>query len=312
MNNYNTPYDDVFRTLLTDCSKLIIPVVNEVFHESYTGDENVTLKENELFLKNPNKKLRKRITDSSFTIAIGELMQHYHLECQSTTDGTMIIRIYEYDSQLALKEGKITGNVLEVNFPRSAILYLRHNANTPDAMVIKINTPGGTVMYDVPTLKIRTYDIETIFEKKLFFLIPFYIFSYEKQFPEIEKDESRMEQVKETYRYVLKRLNVLCEAGELDEYTKHTICEMSERVIEALTEKYATIKKEVTEVMGGKVLNYRAKEILMRGREEGRQELMKMLVKLVQKNLLQIKDAAEQIGMSEDEFTQYIEKWQLD
>ena len=28
----NTPYDDVFRTLLTDCTALIIPVVNELFH----------------------------------------------------------------------------------------------------------------------------------------------------------------------------------------------------------------------------------------------------------------------------------------
>ena len=25
----NTPYDDVFRTLLCDCSSLVIPVVNE-------------------------------------------------------------------------------------------------------------------------------------------------------------------------------------------------------------------------------------------------------------------------------------------
>lgn len=27
----NTPYDDVFRTLLNDCSSLIIPVINEIF-----------------------------------------------------------------------------------------------------------------------------------------------------------------------------------------------------------------------------------------------------------------------------------------
>ena len=40
--NVNTPYDDVFRTLLTDCSSLIIPVVNEIFHENYTGEETVT------------------------------------------------------------------------------------------------------------------------------------------------------------------------------------------------------------------------------------------------------------------------------
>ena len=32
-----TAYDDAFRTLLNDCSELIIPVVNEVFGEHYTG-----------------------------------------------------------------------------------------------------------------------------------------------------------------------------------------------------------------------------------------------------------------------------------
>lgn len=34
----NTPYDDVFRTLLNDCSFLIIPVINEVFGEHYVGN----------------------------------------------------------------------------------------------------------------------------------------------------------------------------------------------------------------------------------------------------------------------------------
>ena len=32
-----TAYDDAFRTFLNDCSELIIPVVNEVFGEHYSG-----------------------------------------------------------------------------------------------------------------------------------------------------------------------------------------------------------------------------------------------------------------------------------
>lgn len=35
------PYDDVFRTLLNDCSSLIIPVINEVFGEDYSGEEKI-------------------------------------------------------------------------------------------------------------------------------------------------------------------------------------------------------------------------------------------------------------------------------
>lgn len=33
-----TIYDGVFRTILNDCRKLIIPVINEIFGETYTGE----------------------------------------------------------------------------------------------------------------------------------------------------------------------------------------------------------------------------------------------------------------------------------
>lgn len=39
MGKSSTPYDDVFRTLLNDCSSLMIPVINEVFGEHYSGEE---------------------------------------------------------------------------------------------------------------------------------------------------------------------------------------------------------------------------------------------------------------------------------
>ena len=50
----NTPYDDVFRTLLTDCTELMIPVVNEIFHTDYTGKETICLLQNEHFIKMRN------------------------------------------------------------------------------------------------------------------------------------------------------------------------------------------------------------------------------------------------------------------
>ena len=34
-------YDGVFRTIVSDCRKLIIPVINEVFAEDYTEDEEI-------------------------------------------------------------------------------------------------------------------------------------------------------------------------------------------------------------------------------------------------------------------------------
>ena len=57
----------------------------------------------------------------------------------------------------------------------------------------------------------------------------------------------------------------------LDRYTKMTICEMAQKVVEALANKFANAKKEVTSVMGGKVLEYKAKDILRQGESKGKE-----------------------------------------
>lgn len=46
----NTPYDDVFRTLLNDCSSLVLPMLNEVFGEHYTGKEEIAFSKMNIFL----------------------------------------------------------------------------------------------------------------------------------------------------------------------------------------------------------------------------------------------------------------------
>lgn len=47
---------------------------------------------------------------------------------------------------------------------------------------------------------------------------------------------------------------------------------MSRKVVKHLAAKYKKIKKGVNLNMGGKVLNYRAKDILNRGRAEGEEQ----------------------------------------
>lgn len=90
----STPYDDVFRTLLNDCSPLIIPVINEIFGEHYSGQETITFSPNEHFLNQQGGKEDERITDTCFRIE-GIETKKYHLECQSSTNNSMLIRFFE-------------------------------------------------------------------------------------------------------------------------------------------------------------------------------------------------------------------------
>ena len=123
--------------------------------------------------------------------------------------------------------------------------------------------------YDVPVLKVRQYSADELFEKHLFFLIPFHIFVYEKDFNEIEQNDEKLKKLKAEYAYITKHLNEASHAGILSEYTKAAILEMSRKVVKHLAAKYKKIEKGVNLNMGGKVLNYRAKDILNRGRAEG-------------------------------------------
>ena len=269
----STPYDDVFRTLLNDCSSLILPVINELFGEHYTGKEKIIFSPNEHFLNRQDGDEESRITDSSFQV-VGETTKKYHCECQSTPDSSMLVRLFEYDAQIALDDGEIERNVFIVTFPHSAVLFLRHNRNTPDSMTIRMKTPGGEVSYKIPVMKTQKYSVEDIFEKKLYFLIPFYIFTHESRFSEYERDAEKLEALRAEYSLIEKKLEQLQEAGEIDECTRRAIMDMANRVLAHIAEKYEKVQEGVKSVMGGKILEYEAKTIRNQGLEEGMEKGM--------------------------------------
>ena len=180
------------------------------------------------------------------------------------------MRFFEYDSQIALDGSKLVGNTLKVKFPHSAVLFLRCNQSTPDKMTIEIETPNGAINYDIQVLKSQNYTIDEIFDKKLLFLIPFHIFSHEKLFEEYENDTDKLNVLKREYQSISERLEQLLKQGEIDEYTKCTILDMSQKVLEHIAAKFDNVKKGVKSVMGGQILEYEAKTILNIGRSEGR------------------------------------------
>ncbi|MBQ3546568.1 MAG: hypothetical protein IJA34_16520 [Lachnospiraceae bacterium] len=270
-NISNTIYDDVFRTLINDCKYLLIPLVNEIFKCNYEGDEDVILKQNEILLKQ-QKNIQKRITDTSFAIRSLEFEKNYHLECQSKVDGSIMIRMYEYDSQIARNNYELYDETLYVNFPMSAIIYLRSYNNTTDMLKICIKTSDGNQIHNIPILKIRNYDIESIFCKRLLFLIPFYIFNYESELNIIDNNVKKYEELMNTYKKIVNGLDSLHEQAFIDEYTKITLFELTKMVVNNLADKYKNIKKGVSEIMGGKILDHPAKTIRNEGIEEGRRE----------------------------------------
>ena len=296
-----TIYDGAFRTILNDCRQLIIPVINEIFGENYTGREEIRFFPNEHFLNQMDEADKERITDTNFTV-FGKVPKKYHIECESSLpDGKITIRLFEYDAQIALDEGEVTEETLTVTFPNTAVLYLRTYKRTPDKMKYVIITPGGTVRYDVPIMKVQAYSLDDIFGKGLLMLIPFYIFSHEKNFAEYNGNEQKLAELKAEYRKILERLDGLEKQGVIGAFDKRTIIELSGDVIKEIAQKYENVQKGVGDIMSGPLIETTARNILSQGINQNQKETA---LRMLKRGKMTVEEIAEDTGLSIEEVEQ--------
>ena len=202
---------------------------------------------------------------------------------------------------------------MTVTFPNTAVLYLRAYKKTPDKMKYVIVTPGGTVQYDVPIMKVQTYSLNDIFEKRLLMLIPFYIFSHEKSFPEYNSNEQKLEELKAEYQEILERLDGLEQQGVIGAFDKRTIIELSSDVIKEIAQKYENVQKGVGDIMGGALIETEARSILnqgikqgiKQGKSQGISEAKKQTaLRMLQRGKMTIQEIAEDTGLSVAEVEQ--------
>ena len=315
--NVNTPYDDAFRTLLVKCPTLVIPLVNEAFHEQYELWEKVNVFHNEFFVGNRQQK--KRITDSHISIRD----KRYHAECQSSTDGTITVRLFEYDAQIAAENAQTEEDETTFTFPYSALLYLRCPANTPRTMRVTHKVPNGCISYEIPILKVPEYTAEEVLKKELYFLIPFHIFAYEKGMEQINDSSERIEDLLQVYKGFAEALQQAVAEGRLTEYERQMIRDMTVKVADSLAVKWSNVKKGVEDIMGGEILELEVDKILNRGidigKAEGRTEgileglsigrtegIISSMISLVRDGLLDPAEGAKRANMTQEEFAQKV------
>ncbi len=122
-------------------------------------------------------------------------------------------------------------------------------------------------------MKLGNYSVEDIIKKDLDFLIPFYIFNFEvlirndRKHGEIEEDE--LSHLRQDYVKIRHYLDTTCRAGGINEYEKRAILDLSKKVLDNLSKGSKKVKEEVESIMGGKILDYEAKDILNQGIEQG-------------------------------------------
>ncbi len=266
----NTPFDDVFRTLLEKCNKLIIPVINEVFHTDYSFKDEVLVLANEQYFSDEDGHDIKKVTDSYLKIRDNT----YHIECQSTDDSYMEIRMMEYDIHIAFDNIIFKNGIRIVELPQSAVLVVKDDSKFPDFLKAYIRIPQYNshsttykdVEYQVPTIKIINYTKDDIINKNLLFLAPYYIIKFRRQLDEINNDAARLNELTSEYQDMYEQIARLSEDDILDESYLYDIVSLTERLIDVVAYGKENIRREVN-VMGGNVLKL-DREILIEENQE--------------------------------------------
>lgn len=286
----NTIFDDVFRTMLEKMPEFVIPLINEVFRTDYPADIPIKQMRNEHHTKSG-----EIITDSHLLIAD----KIYHIECQSTGDSEMVVRMIEYDFAISLENVKKENGRYRIYFPHSCVLYLRGNKKN-NVLGLEIVMPDGRILeYNVPTLYVEQYTKDIIFQKKLLFLLPYYVIRYEKNKKTL-KDDAKLQEMLEEYREIEKYLEKeLLDEGKEVEY--RYFIELISQIADYIFTDVENVKKGIGKIMGGKVLELETdriiKESLEKGMQQGMQQgIREVRIKIVTKMLEAQKYTLEEIS----------------
>ncbi|MBQ6342399.1 MAG: hypothetical protein IJI41_04685 [Anaerolineaceae bacterium] len=99
------------------------------------------------------------------------------------------------------------------------------------------------------------------------------------------------------------------ETNQISAYSWSMIRDMSKKVVENIAKKYENVREGVTEVMGGRVLEYEGKRIFNEGRNEGFNEGRSEGQKSIALNLYRAGIPVENIAQYAEVSVEQVEKW---
>lgn len=271
----NTIFDDVFRTMQEKMPEQTIPLINAVFGTQYPIDTEIIQGRNEHHTENGEV-----ITDSYLVID----GKRYHIECQSTEDQTMVLRMIEYDFAIGLENARKVDGIYRIQLPHPCILYLRgENQDTLLSMELVL-FDGQIIKYQVPVIRMEWYSLNEIFEKNLVILLPFYMMRYEKMKEQVETDSELRERIFQECRAIEQYL----EKGFLKKGMEKEFRDMTElvnRIGDYIFLKQQKVRKGLGEIMGGKVLELESDKLIKKGEQIGKQVGEKAVTELTKKLL---------------------------
>lgn len=166
-------WDEAMKMMAFKMPELFLPLIKEVHGKEYPKGVTINPLATEYIVE---RGLDKNISSIRADITIIVNAEDiYHFECQIKKDGTMTLRMIEYDINIALTYSYTDDtDILHLKFPNSAVIYLQGKNKLPDTHTIVLDfQDGSSHKYEIPTIKVQALTMKDIKEKHLCLLIPF-------------------------------------------------------------------------------------------------------------------------------------------
>ena len=193
--------DEVLKSLFNVSKKVLMGMMNSLFHEDYDIDSTEITFANNEFVTDEYDIIRG---DLFLKISNDNKPYHYHIELQTKNDKTMVIRMFEYGfkkaKELARCEGKNSSEDDEttIYIPKQLVMFIEENKNIKDELKMKLVFPDGQIInYRVPVLKCWEYDDKRFIEEKMYPLLPLQIFKLRHRMESIKRSKANNDRLKE-------------------------------------------------------------------------------------------------------------------
>lgn len=270
-------YDSIFKTMTQKMPFLLIPLANYAFGTSYPEDARISRMGEEY-----EGRIKKRIADSVFRI--GETT--FHIECQSSWDPHMAMRMDRYDREIAHEEADARHEHHLLKLPHSCVIFLRDAQRMQPFLSIEIGEPcGETSEHRTAVIWVKQIDLEEMLEHRLFILLPFWFMRYEGSFEAAARDSALAEQLLAECRTLQMRFAEVLHANVSEQSPaedtegsstfQRRMTELIIKVSDHLLRGYEPLQREVREAMGVKILKFadeRYAEREQKAREESHKQ----------------------------------------
>lgn len=264
-------WDEIMKKETFLMPEQLFPLIKEVHGREYPRTASIKPLATEYSVERMDTKEISSVR-ADITVLVEE-KDIYHFECEMQKDGTMVIRMFEYDIHIAISYAEENNGKYTIRFPHSAVLYLQNKESMPDSLSCPVIFQDGTIHeYQIPVIKVQAYSLEEIHQKHLCVLIPFLPLRFRKFLP-LSGKKIPKGQLTDFYQQIILILVQEVADGYLTENNRKAIISLLSKSMirvfykeESLLEEVITLTEPILELEFEKI--EKLKRTLAAAREE--------------------------------------------